>query len=257
MRLSVSIVCKNSADTIGRTLDSVRGLADEIVAVDSGSTDATIDMLHAAGARVIESPWLGYVKTKQLALEHCTGDWVLAIDSDESPLPELIKCIEAALDCPGQHTGFKVNRKVYVDDTPLNHAWQPERRLRLVRRGLYRWAGLDPHDHLVPIDPDESIHKLRGDLRHDSISTWDEFLAKQGRHAETMARSMLAEGHSPSRLKLLTSPPGAFFKQLILRRAFLDGIPGLRAAHATARATRLKHEALFRLAQEGQTPTAP
>ena len=68
---------------------------------------------------------------------------------------------------------------------------------------------------------------------------------------------MLAEGHSPSRLKLLTSPPGAFFKQLILRRAFLDGIPGLRAAHATARATRLKHEALFRLAQEGQTPTAP
>ncbi len=256
MRLSVSIVCKNSADTIGRTLDSVRGLADEIVAVDSGSTDATIDMLRAAGARVIESPWLGYVKTKQLALEHCTGDWVLALDSDESPLPELVKCIEAALDCPGQHTGFMINRKVFVDDTPLNHAWQPEWRLRLVLRGHYRWAGLDPHDHLVPVNPDGSVHMLRGDLRHDSISTWDEFLAKQARHAETMARSMLAEGRGPSRLKLLTSPPGAFFKQLILRRAFLDGIPGLRAAHATARATRLKHEALFRLAQEGQTPTA-
>ncbi|MFI4872355.1 MAG: glycosyltransferase family 2 protein [Phycisphaerales bacterium JB061] len=256
MRLSVSIVCKNSADTIGRTLESVRGLADEIVAVDSGSTDATLDMLQEAGARVIESPWLGYVKTKQLALEHCTGDWVLALDSDESPLPELKRCIEAALDCPGEHTGFMVNRKVFVDDTPLNHAWQPEWRLRLVRRGLYRWAGLDPHDHLQPIDPTESIHKLSGDLRHDSISTWDEFLAKQARHAETMARSMLAEGRKPSRLKLLTSPAGAFLKQLLLRQAFLDGMPGLRAAHATARATKLKHQALFRLAQTGETTNA-
>ena len=114
MRLSVSIVCKNSADTIGRTLDSVQGLADEIVAVDSGSTDATLDMLREAGARVIESPWLGYVKTKQLALDHCQGDWVLALDSDESPLPELIRSIESALTNPGKHTGFLVNRKVYV-----------------------------------------------------------------------------------------------------------------------------------------------
>ena len=254
MRLSVSIVCKNSADTIGRTLDSVRGLADEIVAVDSGSTDATIDMLRTAGARVIESPWLGYVKTKQLALEHCTGDWVLAIDSDESPLPELIKCIEAALDCPGQHTGFMVNRKVFVHGKPLNHAWQPEWRLRLIQRGLYRWQGLDPHDHLAPIDPDESIHKLLGDLRHDSISTWPEFIEKQHRHAETMARSMLAEGRRPSRLKLLTSPTGALLKQLILRHAFLDGVDGIRAALATAQATKLKHQALFRLASKADIP---
>ncbi|MCA9272716.1 MAG: glycosyltransferase family 2 protein [Phycisphaerales bacterium] len=256
MRLSVSIVCKNSADTIGRTLDSVQGLADEIVAVDSGSTDATLDMLREAGARVIESPWLGYVKTKQLALDHCQGDWVLALDSDESPLPELIRSIESALTNPGKHTGFLVNRKVYVNDKPLNHAWQPEWRLRLVLRGHYRWAGLDPHDHLVPINPDGSVHMIQGDLRHDSISTWPEFLAKQGRHAETMARSMLAEGRKPSRFKLLTSPAAAFLKQFLMRQAFLDGIPGLRAAHATARASRLKHQAMFRLAQTGETTQA-
>lgn len=254
MRLSVAIVCKDSASTIGRTLASVRGLADEIVAVDSGSTDTTIPLLEAAGARIIPSPWLGYVRTKQLALDHCTGDWVLALDSDESVLSDLARCIRAVLDCPGPHTGFLVNRKVYVNDKPLNFAWQPEWRLRLVARGRYRWAGLDPHDHLEPIDPDESTHRLKGNLRHDSVSTWPAFLDKQARHAETMARSMLAEGKSPSRFKLLTSPAAAYFKQLVLRRAFLDGTPGLRAAHATARATKLKHQALFRLSSETKSP---
>lgn len=250
MRLSVAIVCKNSQATLGRTLGSVRGLADEVVAVDSGSTDGTIALLESHGARVVRSPWLGYVKTKQLALDECRGDWVLALDSDESLLPELAGCVRAALDCPGEYTGFLVNRKVFVHDKPLNFAWQPEWRLRLVARGHYRWAGLDPHDHLEPIGPDEKAHRLRGDLRHDSVGSWPAFLEKQARHAETMARSMLAEGHRPSSRKRLTSPAGAYLKQMLLRRAFLDGADGLRAALATARATRLKHEALKRLWRE-------
>lgn len=257
MRLSVAIVCKNSADTIGRTLESVKDLADEIVAVDSGSTDATLDMLRGANARIIESDWLGYVKTKQLALEACSGEWVLALDSDESPLPELTESIKAALDAPASHTGFILNRKVFVNNKPLNHAWQPEWRLRLVRQGLYRWQGLDPHDHLAPIDKAEPIGRLTGDLRHDSISTWPEFIAKQGRHAEVMATSMLADGKTPSRFKLLTSPAAAFLKQMLLRRAFLDGKDGFLAAKATAKATKLKHQALFRLYNDTNQPNQP
>lgn len=252
MRLSIAIVCKDSAATIGRTLESVHALADEIVAVDSGSTDGTLGLLESAGARIIHSPWLGYIRTKQLALDHCRADWILALDADESPLSELVASICGALDRPGPTTGFLVNRKVFVDGKPLNHAWQPERRLRLIRRGHYRWAGLDPHDHLQPLDPNAPIARLTGDLRHDSIASWPDFLAKQARHAETMARSMLAQGRRPSRFKLLTSPPAAYLKQLILRRAFLDGRPGLRAAHATAHATRLKHQALFRLASQAR-----
>ena len=84
--LSVSIVCKDNASTIGRTLESVKGLvgaAGEIVAVDSGSTDGTIAMLEAAGARVVRSAWMGHVKTKQFALEQCAREWVLCLDSDE------------------------------------------------------------------------------------------------------------------------------------------------------------------------------
>ena len=247
MRLSVAIVCKNSAETIGRTLESVADLADEIVAVDSGSTDATLDLLRAAKATIIESDWLGYIKTKQLALEACSGEWILALDSDESLLPELADSIRNALDNPQSYTGFALNRKVFVDGTPLNNAWQPESRLRLIKANLYHWQGLDPHDHLAPINQPQPVRQLAGDLRHDSVATWTDFLAKQARHAETMAASMLAAGRTPSRLKLLTSPTAAYLKQMLLRRAFLDGRNGFLAAKATAKATKLKHQALFRL----------
>lgn len=261
MQLSVAIVCKDNADTIGRTLTSVRTLAEEldgpleIVAVDSGSTDETIPLLEQADARIIRSDWLGYVKTKQKALEACAGDWILALDSDEAILPDLAESIRQALLSPGARTGFMVNRKVYYRGRPLDHAWQPEWRLRLVKRGLFRWIGLDPHDHLAPVDAEQRIARLAGDLRHDSIEGgFGEFLAKQARHAQTMARSMHAEGKRGSALKLVTSPWGAMVKQLVLKRAFLDGPPGWMAAAATATGTMMKHIALIELTRTTENP---
>ncbi|MEO1583710.1 MAG: glycosyltransferase family 2 protein [Planctomycetota bacterium] len=255
MKLSVAIVCKNNADTIGRTLDSVRRLDErmEIVAVDSGSTDETIPRLREAGARVIESDWLGFVKTKNKALEACIGEWVLALDSDESLLPELVESIRAVLAEPGDRAGFMVNRKVFYRGRPLNFAWQPEWRLRLVRRELFRWIGLDPHDHLAPIESDQRIARLVGDLRHDSIEGgFGLFLEKQARHAQTMARSMHAEGRRGSVWKLVTSPVGAFCKQAIAKQAWRDGTAGWLAAASTAAGTLMKHAALLDLSQRTQ-----
>ncbi len=257
MRLSVAIVCKNNADTIGRTLDSVRELDDdmEIVAVDSGSTDETIPMLESAGARVIESDWLGFVKTKNKALDACKGEWVLALDSDESVLPDLARAIKDAIIKPGERTGFMVNRMVFYRGEPLNFAWQPEWRLRLVKRDLFHWIGLDPHDHLAPIEGEERIARLAGDLRHDSIEGgFGVFLEKQARHARTMAASMHAEGRRGSALKLVTSPPGAFAKQLIAKQAWRDGIPGWLAAASTAAGTLMKHAALLEMDLERRSP---
>lgn len=260
MTLSVAIVCKSNEATIGRTLDSVRGLADEIVAVDSGSTDRTIDLLEAADARVIRTDWKGYVATKQMALDACTRDWVLCLDSDESLDTTLAEEIRRFLANPGQATAARMNRKVFYNDRPLNHAWQPEWRTRLVRRGLYRWAGLDPHDYLESINPDQQaagVATLRGTLRHDSISTFADFRRKQVSHARTMARSMQLEGRRGSLLRLITSPAGAFLKQMVLKRAFLDGWPGVQAAYSTAYATALKHAALLRLRREEAAKSKP
>lgn len=251
--LSVSIVCRNNEATIGRTLDSVAGLATEIVAVDSGSTDGTMALLEGAGARVIRSAWLGHVKTKQMALDACTGEWILCLDSDESLEPDLRASVAGVIAGPGGAAGYLVNRKVYYRGRPLNHAWQPEHRLRLVRRGAAVWRGLDPHDRLemapITVSPSRrlTVSLLGGTLRHDSISTFAEFLAKQAVHARTMAESLRREGRRGSRVALVCSPVGAFLKQMVLKRAFLDGAPGWLAAASAAAGALMKHAVLLEL----------
>ncbi len=269
--LSIAIVCKDNADTIGRVLDSVDGLAREIVAVDSGSTDATPDLLAAAGARVIDSPWLGHVKTKQKALEACATEWVLCLDSDEPVMPDLKASVASCVDAGDPSVvGARVNRKVWYAPGErggergrfLDFAWQPERRLRLVRRARARWTGLDPHDQLVvDIDPGQRVIDLPGTLRHDSFATFGEQLAKEAGYARLMAASLHASGARGSRLRLLTSPPGAFLKQMVLKQAWRDGVPGWLAAGSTAAATLMKHLALLELTREpvdgpaGRPPT--
>ena len=255
--LSIAIVCKDNADTIGRVLDSVSGLAREIVAVDSGSSDGTLDLLESVNARVIESEWLGHVKTKQKALDACEGEWVLCLDSDEPVMPDLRAAVERCVDQNDPDVvGARVNRKVWYcpgerggkSGRFLNHAWQPELRLRLVRRERAKWTGLDPHDKLeVRRDPGQTVIDLPGTLRHDSFASFTEQLAKEATYARLMAQSLHASGARGSRLRVLTSPPGALLKQLILKQAWRDGIPGFLAAGSTAASTLMKHLALLEI----------
>lgn len=246
-QLSAAIVCKDNASTIGRTLESLKGLCGEIVAVDSGSTDATLDMLGSAGATIIRSEWLGHVRTKQKALEACTREWVLCVDSDESVLPDLDGSIRAALTSPSADA-FAMNRMTYYRGEPLRHVWQPEWRVRLVRRGKAAWTGLDPHDVLAPANG-VSVGRLSGALRHDSFPTFAEHMRKQWSHATTMARSLHAKGARGSYLRLVVSPTGAMLKQLVLKRGVLDGYPGWLAAASTATAALIKHATLIELSQ--------
>jgi len=256
LSLSVAIVCKNNEGTIARTLDSVRGLATEIVALDSGSTDGTIALLEAHGARVERVAWKGHVATKQAALEACSQEWILSLDSDESLESDLRGSIERALSRRSPSVpGFEVNRKVFYRDRPLNFAWQPEWRLRLVRHGAARWGGMDPHDKLALVTPGRT-ERLNGTLRHDSIGTFAEFFAKQAAHARTMAESMRREGRRGSVTKLLTSPPGALLKQLVLKQAWRDGWPGVLAAASTAAGSLIKHAMLIELTRTNGDPPA-
>lgn len=246
--LSVAIVCKNNAATIGRTLESVRGLGQEIVAVDSGSTDGTLEILNEHGARVIETDWLGYVKTKQFALEQCGQPWVLSLDSDESLEPALRSAIEG-LDLssePGP-TGYRVNRRVFYRGRFFDHTWQPEWRVRLVRRDRFRWQGLDPHDELRPISGGEPTSELAGDLRHDSFSSFPELLRKQVGHAELMARSLHEAGYRVGLMRLVASPISAFVKQAIVRQGYRDGTRGWAAAGTVAAYTLMKYVCLLEL----------
>lgn len=246
--LSVAIVCKDSARTIARTLASVAGWASEIVAVDSGSTDQTLSLLAGHDATVVQSEWLGHVKTKQRALESCTRPWVFCLDSDESPDEELKRRIAALVRAdPGDTAGARVNRKVWYRGRFLDHAWQPERRLRLVRRDRAAWSGVDPHDRLEVRPGGGRVVDLPGTLRHDSFATFAEQYRKDVAYAEMMAANLHASGARGSRARLVLSPVGAFVKQMVLKQAWRDGPAGWLAAMATASATLHKHAVLLEL----------
>ncbi|MEM9065824.1 MAG: glycosyltransferase family 2 protein [Planctomycetota bacterium] len=246
--LSVAIVCKNNRATIGRTLESVRGLAREVVAVDSGSTDGTIELLESGGATVIRSEWLGHVKTKQRALEACSCAWVLSLDSDESPEPELIESIRGFLESPDPHVdGARVNRRIWYQGEPLEHAWQPEWRLRLVRRGKAAWGGLDPHDKLDLLPNAGASVDLGGHLRHDSFERFADHLEAQAKHARTMARSLHNAGRGTGYLRPWISAVAAFVKQLLLRGSWRDGRAGWLAAYSSAIGAFGKHVCLLEM----------
>lgn len=250
--LSIAIVCRNNLRTIGPVLDSVQGLGGEIVAVDSGSTDGTIERLEAAGARVIRTDWKGHIATKQMALDLCTAPWILSLDSDEPVMPDLAASIlEAVQRDDPRVAGYRVNRKVWYMGRPLHHAWQPEWRLRLVRRGKARWGGINPHDQLLVLPGSGQIANLAGTLRHDSFTDMLDCLSKQVGHARVSAASLASQGRGSSYVWLILSPAAAFLKQLILRSAWMDGWRGWCAAGAAAVATAMKHLLLLEHAHRG------
>lgn len=247
--LSVAIVCKDSEPTIGRTLESVAPLGGEIVAVDSGSTDGTIGLLGSFGARVVRSQWLGYAATKQKAMEACGGRWVLNLDSDESLDERLRSEIQRVVGGDdGGAAGYRVNRVTWYAGRPLRHAWQPERIVRLVRRGEGRWSGMEPH---AAMEVEGRVGDLAGSLRHDSFVSFEEHLGRQYRYARIAARAMLEQGKRGSLARLAFSPAGAFVKQMVLKSAWRDGYAGWLAAASTAAATLMKHAILIELCRNG------
>lgn len=279
-RLSIAIVCKNNERTLPAVLAAVRPLVDgsrgvtgEIVAVDSGSTDGTLTLLAEAGARVVHSEWLGHVKTKQLALDAASkglevwgGGWVFCLDSDEPPTPTLQDAVIGAVlrDDAGMW-GYRMIRKVWYRGRPLEHAWQPEWRLRLVRAGRCRWTGEDPHDRMETIPGGAALQSgvggnhggphigdVGGDLRHDSFESFADHLAKQVALSRIAARSAYAGGVRSSAWKLMVNPIGAFLKQIILKSAWRDGAPGWLAAGTTAAGALMKHMILLELAHEDE-----
>ncbi len=244
--LSVAIICRNAQATIGRTLDSVRPIAQEIVAVDSGSTDGTLDLLARAGARVVRSDWSGFGPAKNRAMDECTRTWVLSLDADESPDADLARAIRDAIERDAGPDCFTVNRRTWYAGRPLRHAWQPERIVRLCRRGSARWSGREPHPALAPVRPGPAP-VLAGHLRHDSFVTFADHFGKQLAYARQAALALREDGHAGSVARLMLSPPGALAKQLILKGAWLDGVPGWLAAASSAAGTLMKHAILLEL----------
>lgn len=221
--LSAVLITFNCVVPLRATLESLR-FCDEILAIDSGSTDGTIELLQEFGARVIQEPWRGFGPQKQFAVDQATHDWVLCIDSDEIVSPELQTSIEAALVAP-RGTAFDFPRRNRFLGRYLKHGeGYPDYSLRLYDRRQARWSDDVVHEKVITLG---TVSSLSGDLLHHSEDKIESYLAKQNRYTTLAAQALINEGAQVSASKLVLSPLFRFIKFYFLRGGCLDGIPGL------------------------------
>ena len=221
--LSAVLITLNAVTQLA---DCLRSLAfcDEIVVVDSGSTDGTVELAQGLGARVIPLAWRGFGPQKQFAVEQASHDWVLCVDADERISDALRASIETALAAPSCHA-YRFPRCNRFMGRYLRHGeGYPDWSLRLFDRRHARWSDDTVHEKVIA---EGEVGRIKGDLLHDSAETLDGYLAKQKRYTTLAAQAAIANGKRASYAHVLLSPLLRFFKFYFFRLGFLDGLPGL------------------------------
>jgi glycosyltransferase involved in cell wall biosynthesis len=226
MGLSVAIVAFNEEANLGRTLASIRW-ADEIVVVDSGSTDRTCEIAREFGARVVHEPWRGYVAQKNYALELCTQEWILSLDADEEVSPGLADEIREAISS-GKFAGYSIPRQNLFLGRWMRHGgFYPDPKLRLFRRGDGYSTGFDPHDHFE-LKSRKPVGRFHHPLVHYTYPTLTLYLEHMNRYSSLGAKMALASGHRRfSVLNIIVRPVATFTYNYFFRLGFLDGREGL------------------------------
>lgn len=221
--LSVVVITLNAAAQLEACLQSAR-FADEIVVVDSGSSDGTPALAVRCGARVLQQEWLGFGRQKQFAVNAARNDWVLCLDADERVTPELQATIENALKNPST-AAFRFPRRNRFLGRYLRHGeGYPDWSLRLFDRRQARWSDDAVHEK---VETEGSVGELRGDLLHDSAESLATYLTKQNRYTTLAAEMALAAGKRASFARIAFSPVVRFVKFYFIRQGFRDGLPGL------------------------------
>jgi glycosyltransferase involved in cell wall biosynthesis len=221
--VSAVLITRNAAPVLEACLDSL-AFADEVVIVDSSSTDGTADVAQRKGARVVQKEWLGFGRQKQFAVEQASHDWVLCLDADERVSPELARSIERALAAPVSPVYRMARRNRFLGRWLAHGEGYPDWSPRLFNRMNARWSDDLVHEKvLFAVTPGT----LQGDLMHDSFDDLAAYLERQNRYTTLAARQAFEQGRSANVLHLFLSPVVRFVKFYIMRLGFLDGLPGL------------------------------
>ena len=221
--LSAVLITRNAASVLEPCLDSL-GFADEVLVVDSGSSDGTVQMAAKKGARVVQKEWLGFGLQKQFAVEQASHDWVLCLDADERVSPGLARSIERALAAPVSPVYRMARRNRFLGRWLSHGEGYPDWSPRLFNRMNARWSDDLVHEKvLFAVTPGT----LEGDLMHDSFDDLSAYLERQNRYTTLAARQAYEQGRGASVLHLFFSPVVRFVKFYFMRLGFLDGLPGL------------------------------
>lgn len=248
MNISAVIITKDEEKNIAEAVASV-SWADEILVVDSGSTDRTREIAEGSGARVIEREWPGFSAQKQFAADSAANDWVLSLDADERVSDglrdEILALKKAATEGPPAD-GYRVPRLSFYMGRPVRHGgWYPDWQLRLFDRTKGRWKDVLVHES-VEMAPGAGIEKLEHDILHYSVENAAHHHRMIGeRYAPLAAEQMFEQGRRTSPFKIAAAGPSAFFQTYFLKAGFLDGFPGFCIARFAAHHAFLKHLLLW------------
>lgn len=235
--LSVIIICKNESEHIGRCLASV-AWADEIIVLDSGSTDNTVAICKQFTDLVSVTDWPGFGPQKQRALEMAQGDWVLSIDADEHVSAKLKGEIEHAMQ-QSETAGYEIPRLSSYCGRQIHHGgWWPDYVLRLFRRTSGHFTEHIVHERIIVDGP---VRRLTNPLLHDAFTDPGEVLAKINNYSTLGANSLLAHGKTTTLSQALLRSLWTFFRTYFVKAAFLDGVQGLMLSISNAEGTYYKY----------------
>jgi glycosyltransferase involved in cell wall biosynthesis len=246
-KLSVVIITLNEEDNIGPCIDSVQGLADEVIVVDSFSTDRTVEVAKQKGAKVFQHTFEGYTKQKNIAIQHAAYDYVFSIDADEKVSSELQQSIFTAKQQGFTAGAYEMNRLNFFGNRAVKTCgWYPDVKVRLWNKHAGGWQGGLVHEQWVATG-DVRIDKLKGDLLHYSYKNAAELKAQVERFAALAAQGLQHKSPATLVLKLLFSTPARFIKTYIVYRGFTDGATGFTICYYLSAETCMKYYKAIKL----------
>ncbi len=248
--ISAVIITFNEEKNIARCIKSLKNLVDEIVVVDSFSTDATVELAKSLGASVIQHTFEGYVEQKNYALSCARNNWVLSIDADEALSEDLKKSLKA-LKTLDESKVYSFNRLSNYCGQWIKHCgWYPDVKVRLFTKQSGKWGGKNPHDKYIA-NPGISVQHLRGDLLHYTFYTVEQHQQQIHKFSTISAQAYFEKGIRSNGLKIIFSPLSKFLRNYLLKLGFLDGYYGWVICSQSAKATYLKYVKLKNI-QEAQ-----
>jgi glycosyltransferase involved in cell wall biosynthesis len=231
MKISATIITYNEERNIARAIESLR-CADEIIVVDSGSSDRTVELAQKLGAKVIEAEWPGYAKQKNFAAEHATNDWILSLDADES----LSEALEAEIwqwkkHAPDRDAYTMPRLAQYLGRWIRHSGWYPDRKVRLYDKNKARWEGDYVHES---VKVSGTLGRFESNLLHYTCDSLSEHLKTMDRYTTLAAEQLIANRTKVTWGRLIFEPVWTFFSSYFLKLGFLDGVEGLAIANMAA-----------------------
>jgi len=245
VKISAVIICFNEEKNIAEAIESVRW-ADEILVIDSGSTDGTRSLASTLGARVLVRDWTGFAPQKEFGVRSAANDWIFSLDADERVSPELQEEILSFRNGTNLADGYRIPRLSIYMGRPIKHGgWYPDRQLRLFNRNKGRWKDVIVHES-VKMNANATVKELDGELIHYSVENAAHHHRMIGeRYAPLAAEQLHADGKTTSPLRIAAAGPAGFVRAYFLKLGFLDGIPGLAIAAFAGYNSFLKHLLLW------------